>query len=169
MKKVYCMFTLVLTVFLTGCDPFYGKRPVDQIGTFWVSESPKMYFKVDEDFINWNAGILLGEENINISLLFDFGAGVLIEDTSKYIFPEDGGLNSTKALLFKGNCKFAKTKLTITVTKSNIDSVAVEDKIVFKRVDELPEWAAELAEAAEAYALERKDLIIYRTQSQKGY
>ena len=106
-----------------------------------------MYFYVDNSEDMGTIGRT--SDNLEIKLNFGHAYNVWVYDTDKFTYEYVPDTSSTakktkNALLFKGDCKFKKTQFTITVTASEVDWVEVGDKIVFNRVEELPEWAAEL-------------------------
>jgi hypothetical protein len=108
-----------------------------------------MFFVTDKSEHMGTIGIWFTDD-INVNIKFDFGHGrdVFTYDVSKFIIRErDGAIYVNEALLFEGECTFGKSKFTITITRSEIDSIKVGDVITFNRVGELPGWAINMKES----------------------
>jgi hypothetical protein len=135
---------MLLTLSLTSCT-FNLRAPIThRDGTFWVSDDPVAYIRIDSG-IRWNN---IGKLYIDVrngefvEIVMDVDGGVDVYDPNKFTFRErDGAVYIFDALLFTGTCKLRNDSFTITVTRSEVDYIAVGDVIVFNRVDELPEWA----------------------------
>ena len=142
MKRLSLLLIFLMIFVLASCVSPFWHPPTEQNGTIWQTDNPPMYFIVDrtEDM----ATIGQTKDNLKIKFEFGFAFNVFVYDVEKIVHSDSGGSNTNNALLFKGDCKFKKTKFTITVTESEIDSVKVGDKITFNRVDELPDWAKEI-------------------------
>ena len=142
MKKIIFAIAIFFVPFiLVACDSPFMHPPTEQQGTIWLSDMPTMYFYVDS-FEDMGTLGYTGD-NLEIKLNFGHAYDIWVFDNFKMI-SQGNSVNSKKSLIFKGDCKFKKTQFTITVTASEVDWVEVGDKIVFNRVEELPEWAAEL-------------------------
>jgi hypothetical protein len=130
---------------LASCVPLGWNPPTEseKEGTIWVADNPPMYIVID--FTENFATIGKSKDNLNIKVSFGYGSAS-VYDIDKFIYPDTGGLNvnAKESLLFCGENRCKDTEFTIIATESNIDSVAVGDKVVFYRVDELPEWAAKM-------------------------
>jgi len=150
MKKIcYFIFPIILSLMLISCDLDSDVKPRNQDNTKWVSENPKIYFIVTKDEptgCNSCMGKLnVSEKSYNIDMDFDYGRGVNILDYD--IMEKNNFIYRMEAILIRADCKFSEKKCTIKVTESSIDGIEVDDKITFKKVDELPDWATEAVEA----------------------
>ena len=140
MKRLSLLLIFLMIFVFASCVSPFWHPPTEQNGTIWQMDNPPMYFIVDQT--ENMATIGQTKDNLKIKLSFGYGFDAYVYDVDKFIYREsDGAFSVNNALLFKGDCKFKKTKFTITVTESEIDSVKVGDKITFNRVDELPDWA----------------------------
>jgi hypothetical protein len=119
--------------------------PTHQGEGLWVASEHEIYFHVD---LSENMGTIgklnNGGEIIIIRFEFDNAPNVAVYDDGKIIRCDSGGIDPKPALIFGGNCKSGRNKLTVTVSGSVIDSIKRGDVITFNRVDELPEWALEV-------------------------
>lgn len=98
---------LLCFVFLCGCVDFYaGQRPMDNTNERWVSEDPEMYFQWVEN-IGHRGEITIDGNITKVDVLFDYGNGVHVDCSNDSLAPNDR--------LFRGECKFGKEKLIITV------------------------------------------------------
>jgi hypothetical protein len=118
--------------------------PTYQGEGLWIADEHEIYFYVD---LSENMGTIgklnNGGEIIIIRFEFDNAPNVAVYDDSKIIY-NDRGFDPNLALIFGGDCKSGRNKLTVTVSGSIIDSIKKGDVIVFNKVDELPEWAVDI-------------------------
>ena len=147
MKRYLSIFASVVLFLFVACEPPFMHPPTEQENTIWLATVPEMYFYVD--YSEHMGTIGQTKNKLEIKLEFGRAHNVGVYDTNRFIYKyipaaSNVGISTKDALIFKGDCKFKETQLTITVTASEVDWVAVGDKIVFNRVEELPEWAAEL-------------------------
>lgn len=142
MKKILNIILLmVLSLILVSCDMDSDVKPRNQFNTKWVSENPDIFFTVAEQ--EGCSGVLnTSEQSYNIMMDFDFGRDVNIIDYDT--LKENNFVVKTNQILVRADCKFSEKKCIITVTESVIDSIKVNDKITFNRVEELPDWANEV-------------------------
>jgi len=120
---------------MSGCTDFYsGKRPYDYGHAKWVSESPDMWFVVedpdpmgespytDHSYSEPKGEMSVGGETVSFTVYFDKGISVFFVDDEEY--------------LFAGTCKFSPEKLTVNLKKfKHLDNVfnGEVDEIVFNR------------------------------------
>jgi hypothetical protein len=139
MKKFYAIILIVFLLILPSCDAAKPFWPTSQEGTSWVSEDFKMFFLVDKNEKKGMIGLwLINNETIKFSLSLE-GDRVFVEKIDKSHL-------SSHYDFFRGDCKYGNKKFTITVTDPNVENIKIGDKITFNRVDELPDWAAEVLE-----------------------
>jgi hypothetical protein len=143
MKKLLLAIISFMLI-LSSCQNPFWNPPTRQEEGFWATDEHEMYFIVDlsehmATIGNWKI------DNVNIEIKIGFGRyfNVFVYDNNKIIY-DDRGADDNNALLFQGDCKARKKSFTITVTSSNIDSIAVDDVITFNRVDNLPDWMIDM-------------------------
>ena len=150
MKKfINILILMILSLTLVSWDMDSDIKPRNQLNTNWVSENPDIFFTVleDEGYYLCLGTLKDSEKSYNIELDFDFGREVNIVDYD--ILQKNNFVYKTEDLMVRADCKFSEKKCIITVTESVIDSIKVNDKITFNRVEELPDWAKELDEELE--------------------
>lgn len=116
-------------------------KPNYQLNSKWVSDNPDIFFIVTDD---GEHKMCLGEFSLNskiINVYVTFGLG---RDCRMFVDDYDAIVSNNfeydpKTKLFRGDCKFYETKCIVTITETFIDSLHVDDKITFKRVEELPD------------------------------
>lgn len=150
-KIFYIMLTVVILMTFVSCE-HSDVKPVQQVNTIWVSENPDIFFTVTEkdELKGYNIcyGILkTSEKNYNISMEFGYGFDSRVNITDYDILKKNNFIYKLEAILVRADCKFSEKKCTLKVTESSIDGIEVDDKITFKKVDELPDWATEAVEA----------------------
>jgi hypothetical protein len=133
------------------CFSFFNP-PTGQNGTIWEADSQHIYFVVENQKGTLTNTIGKIKDNYTIEIEFSYGFVGFVYDVDKFNIFENGGVSVKEALLFKGDSNFSKTKFTITVTESHLDSIEVGDIITFNRVDELPDWVLEMESEASAEA-----------------
>ncbi|MCL2020175.1 MAG: hypothetical protein FWG70_10530 [Oscillospiraceae bacterium] len=139
MKKIFISISLLFI--LCACDPYAGKRPTDQEGTFWLSENPQIYFAITN---GKNIGHLKTDNDI-IEIKFHFapgGAGTEMINNGINFYSGFGPVPDV--LLLIGDDRYSKNQYIFTVSYSEIESIEVGDKITFNRVEEFPDWALEM-------------------------
>lgn len=144
MKKILnSILIIILSLTLVACDMDSDVKPRNRLNTNWVSDNPRIFFTVTQGEGHKDClGRLEDSDKIyNIAMDFDFGREVNIIDYD--ILKENDFVMKSKYILVKGDCKFSEKKCVVTITESNIDSLKVDDKITFKLVEELPDWANE--------------------------
>lgn len=110
MKKLVFVF-IIICLLLQGCaDMNSGKRPSDYENTKWVSQNPNIYFEVSDDFsettgTNTYGKITVGEMSTEITVLFDYGNGVIFRELS----------SGTGSQILEGTCTFSNDKLIVKV------------------------------------------------------
>lgn len=102
---------LLVSVFLTACNPYDGRRPYEYINSVWICETPYIYASVDE-YGEITAYIGKDEDKQYIDLCFDFGTGL---DAIKA-----GETNVSEYLLFSGDCEFRKMSFTVVIVEDNL-------------------------------------------------
>ena len=126
MKKISAI-VIIICLLLQGCVDFnHGKRPSDYKNTRWVSETPDIYFEVNEDYdtvtkTNTYGKITEGENEFEITVLFDYGNGIVFCD-----------LASGDQML-RGTCKFSDDTLVVKVTKCEEEWCSSVKKITFSK------------------------------------
>lgn len=130
MKKIFLLLLTLLLFLLTSCDPYADKHPINYHNTFWVSDNPKLSYYVGGEESGYTKGIIYSENNLEFTHLF----------SSVWVETVDYDDNT----IFSGKGNFNKESFSITVTRSNVNSIAIDDVIIFNRIDGLPEWAIEM-------------------------
>jgi hypothetical protein len=133
--------------FSSSCE--YVPCPIDKENkdTSWVSEDHKMFFLVvwESDGI-YTTDVMLGFW-VKDDEVVEFNFSDLGDNIEAYKVNIDSFTPLKERELFKGKFKYKSyksKKFTITITKTNVESIKIGDKITFNRVDELPDWAAEV-------------------------
>jgi hypothetical protein len=149
MRKFYAVFLIFSLVFYCSCD--YTPYPYSQKNkdTSWVSEDYKMFFLVVwETEGGYTTDIMLGFW-VKDDEVIEFDFSHLGNDIYAFKTDIEPSAPITKERkLFEGTFKYRNggKKFTITVTDTNVENIKIDDKITFNRVDELPDWAAEVLE-----------------------
>ena len=107
--------------------------PDCQLNTIWMYKD--IVFSVERESERLGK-VKIGSNILNIKALFGKGF-----DTSITL------VNNDENTILSGYCDFKKDSFTMEVSISSIDYIKVGDKITFKKVDELPDWAIEAVEA----------------------
>ncbi len=148
-KICYVIFTIILSLMLVSCDLDSDVKPRNQDNTKWVSEDPNIYFTVTKNEVkgcnSCKGKLKISNKCYRIGMDFDYGRDVNILDYD--IMEKNNFIYKLEAILIRADCKFSEKKCTLKVTESSIDGIEVDDKITFKKVDELPDWATEAVEA----------------------
>lgn len=108
--------------------------PDCQLNTIWMYKD--IVFSVERESKRLGK-VKIGSNILNIQAFFGKGF-----DTSIRIKDYDDNYT-----LLSGYCDFKKDSFMMEVSISSIDYIKVGDKITFKKVDELPDWATEAVEA----------------------
>lgn len=107
--------------------------PDCQLNTIWIYKD--IVFSVERESKRLGK-VKLGSDIMNIKAFFGKGF-----DTRITL------VNNDENTILSGYCDFKKDSFTMEVSISSIDYIKVGDKITFKKVDELPDWATEAVEA----------------------
>ena len=107
--------------------------PDCQLNTIWMYKD--IVFSVERESKRLGK-VKIGSNILNIKALFGKGF-----DKSITL------VNNDENTILSGYCDFKKDSFTMEVSISSIDYIKVGDKITFKKVDELPDWAIEAVEA----------------------
>lgn len=108
-------------------------NPDCQLNTIWIYKD--IVFSVERESKRLGK-VKIGSNILNIKALFGKGF-----DTRITL------VNNDENTILSGYCDFKKDSFTMEVSISSIDYIKVGDKITFKKVDELPDWATEAVEA----------------------
>ena len=108
-------------------------NPDCQLNTIWIYKD--IVFSVERESERLGK-VKIGSNILNIKALFGKGF-----DTRITL------VNNDENTILSGYCDFKKDSFTMEVSISSIDYIKVGDKITFKKVDELPDWATEAVEA----------------------
>ena len=126
--KKYLIVCLVITLIVTmiGCDidPYDGKRPIDYVGSEWISEGEgyRIYFNVD----NTNENILVIGNEVKVN--FDFLWSAFDPKVNAF------EVNNEKNDIFSGNCKFNKESFEIYLSEKSEICEPLPDVLTFNRI-----------------------------------
>jgi hypothetical protein len=124
-------------------------KPRNRLNTKWVSDNPTIFFTVtkDEGYSVCLGNLVNSEKSYSIELDFDYGRDVNIIDYD--ILKKNNFVRKINDdVIARGDCKFSEDKCIVTITETHVDSLKVDDKITFNRVEELPDWAKETSESS---------------------
>ena len=124
MKKIYVVIICMIMCLLIGCDRYLKKKPYECPNSVWISESPYLEMKIDEEGDSKSKLILDGE-------LTDVEIGFMAE--SAICYPLDGE-NADKRIhanrYFVANCKFSKAKCVMKIIEKKEGILEGVDEIV---------------------------------------
>lgn len=116
MKKFLALI-LIFPILLSCCFyiPGAGKRPYDFDQTKWVSETPDIWFEIDDDidkefWLDFYGEAKIGDEYVEITVTFDYGYG--------FYCTKKGEEDNEEFEYFRGFCTFDEDQLTVKIKKS---------------------------------------------------
>lgn len=121
MKKI--LISIILIMFLCGCDPYANKQPWNYNGSVWICEQPYIIYSANE-----TAKTVIGDNE----LVFDLTFRSNMVDAWEYT--EDNDEIVGEKILFSGTCEYSDTKFTIKVdTDTDILFNGQYEELVFVR------------------------------------
>ena len=139
-NRVFIIITMILVCFTSCVSPLWNP-PIKQNNTYWVEESYKLYFYVDENEPYSTVGYM--QEGVKIRLAFGYDDRSIIFSDDVYNKEDALGPN---AIILEGDCDFSKEQYKMTITESTVDFISIDEQMIFTRVKELPDWAVQLKE-----------------------
>ncbi len=116
----------IISVFLGGCDIYYGRRPFDYPNTVWICEDPLITVKIGP---NNETLAYLGSEKDGQEFWLLFGYG---RNAEAHL--AKGSYVSNDTILFKGVCLFSKDHFIIGITEDRLWG-GIYDNLRFVRID----------------------------------
>ena len=125
MKKILYVFVIsIVMCLLVGCDRYWIKKPYQYPNSVWISETPYLEMKIDEEGDSKSKLILDGEmTDVEIAFMAE----------SAICYPLDGE-NADKRIYanryFVANCKFSKEKCVMKIIEKKEGILEGVDEIV---------------------------------------
>ncbi len=105
-----CLLVCIsLCLIFSGCDVYYGKRPMDYEDTIWICDDP--YMRIIAGKWTHSEYIGKGEDKYQVYMTFRY-------DATLYCFSSQDF--SQDSLLFIGDCTFSEREMIMRFTEDNL-------------------------------------------------